>query len=175
MKHRGWLVAGFVAAGAAAMAAGFFASGLWLADGNSLKGEPAPAIELTDLGGQTRTLAQWQGKLVLLNFWATWCAPCIDEIPMLVEAQARYGAKGLQILGPAFDEPEPTSQMVQRLHINYPVSANLAQADAAARALGNNSGMLPYSVLISRDGRVLKTILGSLTREQLDTLVQEHL
>ncbi|AXQ29875.1 TlpA family protein disulfide reductase [Solimonas sp. K1W22B-7] len=175
MKHRGWLVAGFVLAGAVAMAAGFFASGLWLSGGNSLKGEPAPAVELTDLGGQTRTLTQWQGKLLLVNFWASWCAPCVDEIPLLVEAQARYGAQGLQVLGPAFDEPEPTRQMVQRLRINYPVSANLAQADAAARALGNSSGMLPYSVLISRDGRVLKTILGSLTREQLDTLVQEHL
>ena len=173
MKQRSWLIAGFIVAGAAAMATGFLASGWWL--GNRLQGEPAPAIALTDLNGQTRTLADWQGKLLLVNFWATWCAPCIDEMPLLVEAQARYGARGLQVLGPAFDETEPVRAMVKRLRINYPVSADLAQADAAARALGNDSGMLPYTVLISRDGRVLKTVLGGLTREQIDTLVQEHL
>ncbi len=174
MSRQGWLAAGFVVAGAIALAAGFLASGWWLS-GKGLQGEPAPVITLTDLGGQTRELSAWQGKLLLVNFWASWCAPCIDEIPLLVEAQARYGAKGLQILGPAFYEPEPIRAMVQRLRINYPVSADLAQADAAARALGNSSGMLPYTVLISRDGRVLKTVLGGLSREQLDTLVQEHL
>lgn len=174
MSRRGWLAAGFIAAGAAAMAAGFLASGWWLG-GSRMQGEPAPAVALTDLSGQTRTLAQWQGKLLLVNFWATWCAPCVDEIPLLVEAQARYGAKGLQVLGPAFDEPGPARAMAQRLRINYPVSADLAQADAAARALGNHNGMLPYTVLISRDGRVLETVLGGMTREQIDTLVQEHL
>ncbi|HSW12161.1 MAG TPA: TlpA disulfide reductase family protein [Solimonas sp.] len=175
MKSRIWTISGFVAAAALAMAAGFFASGRWMSGGNALKGEPAPAFAMTDLSGRTLTAADWQGKLLLVNFWASWCAPCIDEIPLLVEAQSRYAARGLQIIGPAFDELESIRPMVQRLHINYPVSANLSEADAAARALGNSSGGLPYSVLISRDGRVLRTILGGLSREELEKLLEQHL
>jgi thiol-disulfide isomerase/thioredoxin len=136
---------------------------------------PAPAFTLTDLSGQQRPSSEWQGKLLLVNFWASWCTPCLEEIPLLVEAQARYGARGLQIIGPAMDEPEPIKAMVQRFRINYPVSANLNETDASSRALGNTQGGLPYSVLISRDGHVLKTVLGSLSREQLEDLIEKHL
>lgn len=136
---------------------------------------PAPAFALTDLSGQQRLSSEWQGKLLLVNFWASWCTPCLEEIPLLVEAQARYGARGLQIIGPAMDEPEPIKAMVQRFRINYPVSANLNETDASSRALGNTQGGLPYSVLISRDGRILKTVLGSLSREQLEDLIEKHL
>lgn len=136
---------------------------------------PAPAFTLTDLNGQPHPSSTWQGKLLLVNFWASWCTPCLEEIPLLVEAQARYGARGLQIIGPAMDEPEPIKAMVQRFRINYPVSADLMETDAASRALGNTQGGLPYSVLISRDGRILKTVLGSLNREQLEDLIEKYL
>lgn len=175
MNRRIVTLIGFAAVSLLAGTVGFGVARHWLGDSSGLRGEPAPAITLTDLGGQTRTLAEWQGKLVLVNFWASWCAPCIDEIPLLVEAQARYGARGLQIVGPAFDEPGSIKPMVERFHINYPVSADLTQADTAARALGNSMGGLPYSVLISRDGRVLRTILGGLQRDELKKLLEEHL
>jgi len=176
MSRRGGLALGIVTLGLLAMAAGFFAAGWWMSgERGALRGTPAPAVALTDLSGRTRTLAEWKGQLLLVNFWASWCAPCVDEIPLLVEAQARYGARGLQVVGPAFDEPDAVRAMVARLHINYPVSADLAQADTAARALGNATGGLPYSVLISREGQVLRTILGGLQREELEKLLEQHL
>ena len=158
-----------------AAAAGFWAARAWFMGDHVRIGEPAPAIGLVDLSGQSRSLEEFRGKLVLVNFWASWCAPCVAEIPLLVEAQALYGAQGLQVLGPALDEPQGIAPFVGRFRINYPVMADYASADAASRALGNLHGGLPYSVLISRDGLVLETVLGGLKRDELHELIAEHL
>ncbi|HUP92515.1 MAG TPA: TlpA disulfide reductase family protein [Solimonas sp.] len=156
------------------------AGGYWAAHGlftgqDVQAGEPAPAFSLKDLAGQTRTLAEFRGKLVLVNFWASWCAPCVAELPLLVEAQARFAARGLQVIGPALDEPAGVQPFVGRFGINYPVMADFSGAEALARELGNSQGALPYSVLISRDGRVLEVILGGLKREELRALVEEYI
>jgi len=174
MSTRKNTLIGLFLVGLLAIGAGFGTS-LWHHARQPATVAVAPNFTLTDIAGQRHTLADWSGKLVLVNFWASWCAPCIEEIPLLVEAQARYGARGLQIVGPAMDEIEPIKAMVKRLRINYPVSADLAEADAASRALGNTQGGLPYSVLISRDGRILKTVLGVLDRNELEELVEKHL
>lgn len=158
-----------------AAGAGFWAARAWFMGDQVRIGEPAPVIGLVDLSGQPRSLEEFRGKLVLVNFWASWCAPCVAEIPLLVEAQARYGAQGLQVLGPALDEPQGVAPFVGRFRINYPVMADYASADAASRALGNLHGALPYSVLISRDGLILKTILGGLQRDELDELIADNL
>jgi thiol-disulfide isomerase/thioredoxin len=162
----------------AAAAAGFFVS-LHLygepATDPAIVGAPAPEIALADLDGRPLRLAEWRGKLVLVNFWASWCAPCMHELPLLVEAQQRYAARGLQIVGPALDEPEAVRPVVARFGIGYPVSADYAAVDRALRALGNDQGALPYSVLIGRDGRVLRTVLGGLEREEIARLVEEFL
>lgn len=157
-----------------AVAAGFWASWHWW-QGPDLTGEAAPAVTLVDLEGRSHTLNDPKGKLLLVNFWASWCAPCLEEIPVLVAAQTRYGPQGLQILGPAIDELEPVQAMVRRLNINYPVTADPKQAVRAADALGDKQGVLPFSVLISRDGRILKKVVGTLDQRELDELVQPHL
>jgi thiol-disulfide isomerase/thioredoxin len=174
MRQRFLLATAAVALALGALAAGFFLSWQWLR-GPRLESGPAPAIILVDLSGTAHDLQQPAGKLRLVNFWAPWCAPCIEEIPLLVEAQTRYGDRGLQILGPALDEPDAVRAMVQRLHINYPVSADMELAVRASDALGDSRGVLPYSVLISRDGRILRTFEGSLDREALGRLIEKHL
>lgn len=164
-----WLgVIGFVAA----------ATGFWLS--THLTREPAapviaPALTLNDLNGKPHTLTDWRGKLLLVNFWATWCAPCIDEIPLLVQAQKEYGPRGLQIIGPAMDEITSITPMAARLGINYPLMADFAQVDTAMRLLGNEHGGLPYSVLISHDGLIVKTILGGVKKDELQRLIETHL
>lgn len=173
MKRFG-LGLGLAALALLALGAGFFLSWHWY-QAAGLVGEPAPDVRLTDLSGQTHALGQPSGRLLLVNFWAPWCAPCLEEIPLLVEAQARYGARGLQVLGPALDERVPVEQMARRLHINYPVTADAERAIAASDALGDRQGVLPYSVLIGRDGRILRTIVGSLDREELRRLIEKHL
>lgn len=161
----------------AAAATGFYVSLRWYAEPATadVLGEPAPAIELLDLDGQRLSLAKWRGKLVLVNFWASWCAPCMNEIPLLVDAQRRHGARGLQVFGPAMDDAASVRGVVARFAINYPVTADVAGADAAMQALGNVHGALPYSVLISRDGLVLTTVLGALSAEELERLVETYL
>jgi thiol-disulfide isomerase/thioredoxin len=142
---------------------------------------PAPptvyvqSLPLTDLDGETRDLAEWDGKLRLVNFWASWCAPCLREIPMLVEAQRDLGGRGLKILGPALDDPAAARTFAERLQVNYPVFAGTDDVLRAMQALGDTRGALPFSVLIARDGRILSHHYGELTRAQLDAMLAAHI
>lgn len=136
---------------------------------------PAPELALPTLDGGTLRLSSLRGNLVLINFWATWCAPCLKEIPLLVKAQARYGARGLQILGPAMDDPEQVRQMLPRLGITYPILVGEAQIPAAMDALGDTLGALPFSVLVSPEGYVVKRKHGEFDAEELARLIEAHL
>lgn len=155
-------------------AAGFAAYRL-LDRGHPLLGQPAPELSLVDTHGREQTLSAWRGRWVLINFWASWCAPCMDELPLLVDAQRRYGSRGLQILGPALDEPDAVAPVIARLGIDYPVMPDFARGDAAMQALGNTQGALPYSVLIDPQGRIREVVLGALSRETLETMITTHL
>lgn len=136
---------------------------------------PAPEIAMATLDGGTARLSELRGKLVLVNFWATWCAPCLNEIPLLVQAQDRYGARGLQILGPAMDDPEQVREMLPRLKIQYPILIGEAEIPNAMDALGDTMGALPFSVLVSPDGYVVDRKHGEFDAEELAELIERHL
>lgn len=135
----------------------------------------APEISLNDLTGEARKLSEWRGKLVLVNFWATWCAPCLHEIPMLTELQQQYGASGLQIVGPAMDEPETVRNGAPQLGINYPVLVGDSEIVNAMQALGDTLGALPYSVLIAANGEIVFRKHGEFKRDELQQLIEQHL
>lgn len=135
----------------------------------------APAINFTTIDGRTLSLASLRGRWVLINFWASWCAPCMDELPHLVRAQGEYASLGLQIIGPALDEPEAVRPLLARFGIEYPVTADFAGGDAAMRAFGNDKGALPFSVLIDPDGFVSERVLGGMSAEQLERMLHRHL
>lgn len=158
----------------AAGIAGFIAYRVW-DRAPSMIGQPAPALVLRDTAGQDHSLAALRGKWVLVNFWASWCAPCMDELPLLVDAQRRYAARGLQILGPALDDADAVAPVVARFGINYPVMPDFVGADAAMQALGNAQGALPYSVLVDPQGRIADRVLGGLSREALESLITSNL
>ena len=161
---------------ACALAAGAgFVAWQHYAGGSAQAGADAPALVLTDLAGKPHALSEWRGRLLLLNFWATWCAPCMGELPLLVEAQQRYGARGLQVVGPAMDEPDAVRETAKHLGIGYPLMADFSQVDAAMAALGDTQGALPFSVLISADGKIIKTILGGLHKNELEGLIEPNL
>lgn len=135
----------------------------------------APATALPDLDGGPQALAQWDGRVVLLNFWASWCAPCIEEMPLLDAYQQRNAARGLQVVGIASDGAEPTREFLAGHPVRYPILIDDPERGDLSRDLGNRHGVLPYSVLIGRDGRILARHAGSFSEDSLERWVAPHL
>lgn len=125
------------------------------------RGEPVPALRLPALDGRSVALPQaYAGRPLLINVWASWCGPCIEEMPALQRFAARQGADGVQVVGIALDEAEAVRAFLQRVPVSYPILLDTpGPADAGVR-LGNRKGVLPYSVLVSADGRLLKQRIG---------------
>ncbi|MCE2991148.1 MAG: TlpA family protein disulfide reductase [Nitrosomonadaceae bacterium] len=132
------------------------------------------AASFAGLDGRNRTLGEWGGRLLIVNFWATWCAPCLEEIPMFVEMQAKHGVNGLQIVGIAADSSSNVANFVQKLKINYPVFADEARALEFSKRVGNRLGLLPFTVVLSPQGDILLTRLGVMTSTEVETLVSSH-
>jgi peroxiredoxin len=136
-------------------------------------GQPAPAFELQDLNGKTVRLSDFHGKVVLLNFWATWCPPCKEEMPWFVDLQQRYGPQGLQVIGVAMDDADTKTiaSFARKLGVNYPV---LLGKEAVAQAYGNIQ-FLPDSFYIGRDGRIFRHVQGLVDRKSIEDSVQQAL
>ena len=118
----------------------------------------APDFTLPQLDGQALRLSSYRGKVVLLDFWASWCEPCRVETPHLVELQQKYGDRGLQIIGVSMDDsPGPARQFYQQFHINYPVVMGTAKT---GELYGGVLG-LPIAFLINRDGRIYAKHIGA--------------
>lgn len=168
-----FLAAGALAAGdsraAAAPAAGVAAAAPASRPDNAWTRE---GFVLPGLDGVEHTLAEWKGKVIMLNFWATWCAPCQAEIADFVAFQDKYGAAGLQIVGVGLDEERKLRNVRRTLEINYPILV----ADPERNALlmkkwGNAGGIVPYTVVIDRDGGIVYTHRGPLYRDAFDEQV----
>lgn len=114
----------------------------------------------SDLGGESVSLERWRGRLLVVNFWATWCPPCLREIPAFVDLQARYGDRGVQFVGIALDHPEVVAPFVAEKGMNYPVLVGNDDVVRYMQALGNAIGGLPYTAVISPAGEVLETHQG---------------
>jgi len=124
-----------------------------------------------DLAGRTRRIREWQGRVVLCNFWATWCEPCKVEVPLLSAAEQKYGGKGLAIVGIAIDSAVNIREFAAKYHLSY---ANLvAGADAMPllHRLGNPSGGLPFSILLDRNGAIESRRLGAFEGAELYRLL----
>lgn len=125
------------------------------------------AQTLPDAHGQTQALSAWRGKPMIVNFWAPWCAPCVDEMPELSALQAEIAPRGIQLLGIGIDSADNIAKFANKYKISYPLFAAGVGATELARAFGNQTGGLPYTVLIGRDGQVKKTYLGRLKITEL--------
>ncbi len=142
----------------------------------------APEITLKDLDGKDLSLTQYKGKVVLVNFWATWCDPCRVEIPWLIEMEQKYSARGFTVLGIAMDEEgaKVVTPFVNRerfevngaqSQMNYPI---VIGDDAAADKFGGLLGY-PTSVLVSRDGKIIKRITGIISYEEMSKAIESQL
>ena len=155
-------------AGLAAAAAGFLAGPALLRLGGDGERDALAAAAFADLEGRRRRLAEWRGKILVCNFWATWCAPCREEIPLLVAARQKYGSAGVEIVGIAIDNATKVRHFAATFKISYPIL--LAEADGLdlMRQLGNTGGGFPYTVIADRDGRPVHRKLGALKGAELD-------
>jgi len=169
-----WLVPGVAAV--VALALGVFAF-LQLPSPSPGARDAAPllGVSLPDTEGQTQSLAQWRGRLLIVNFWATWCAPCREEMPMFARAQALHGDRGLQFVGIAVDEGPKVRQFAAEIGLNYPALIGGYGAMELSKTLGNSMMALPFTVVIDRKGSIVLTQLGPLTPAQVDRLVAEFI
>lgn len=110
-----------------------------------------------DADGTSHPLAEWKGRVILLNFWAPWCPPCRQEMPDLMKLQAQYATRGFTVIGIAIDTADNAAAFTDSLGINYPDLIGAAKGLALAKRLGDTVGVLPYSVLLDRRGRVVYT------------------
>lgn len=171
-SSRRWLLVG---AAVLALLFGAWVARSLMVGGASRDASTLFAVSLPDLDGVQQPLRQWQGKLVVVNFWATWCAPCREEMPMFVAAQKAHGAKGLQFVGVAVDEASKVKQFADEIGLNYPALIGGYGAMELSRALGNTIMALPFTIVVGRDGQVMHTQLGPLKREQLELMVKAGL
>ena len=126
------------------------------------------AATFPDQDGKAQALSQWRGKVVVVNFWATWCPPCKEEMPELSHFQEKYRARDVVVLGISTDDVAKIREFAQQAPVQYPLLAGDFEAMALAESLGNNKGVLPYSILISPDDSVAKTYFGRLDMKKLE-------
>lgn len=130
-------------------------------------------LPLPNLSGKTQTLEEWRGKTLVINFWATWCAPCREEIPDLIAIRSEYAAKSIEIVGIAIDNAEAVKPYAQQMSIPYPLLIGEGSALEMSRALGNPIGALPYTVAIDPDGAILMRHLGRLPKSKLQAILHQ--
>ena len=130
------------------------------------------AARYPDTDGRVRRLLSWQGTVLLCNFWATWCAPCREEVPVLIDAKQQWAAKGFEVVGIGIDSADKIREFSKTYRINYPVLIADGSALELLRKLGNRGGGLPYSVVLDRTGSIAQRHLGPLTAEDLRRVLE---
>lgn len=129
-------------------------------------------FSLPDLNGQQHTLSQWNNKVVLLNFWATWCPPCRREMPDFIEVYNQYKDKDFIVIGVGIDDQEKVAQFVKHLGVNYPILVGGKTAMQVSYQYGNNSGALPYSIIIDKQGIIRYRAGGLISKNKLISQIE---
>ncbi len=137
----------------------------------AVAGMPRPDFQLPDLDGTLRSPAEWDGKVLVVNFWATWCPPCRKEIPAFIELQDKYGERGLQFVGIAVDQRDAVQDYAEVIGINYPFLFGELEAIEVGKAYGNRFGALPFTVVVDRQGKVAFVKQGELSREKAEQMI----
>jgi len=138
-------------------------------------GAALAALKLADLDGKTRTLAEWKDRVVVVNFWATWCAPCREEMPEFSHISQEYAAKGVQFVGIGIDTPVNVKKFMTETPVAYPLVVGAGDAMQAAATIGNNLMALPFTAVLDRQGQVVQTKLGKMKRPELEAAIQRAL
>lgn len=170
----------------AAVALAATAAGIFVADRNGSQlgnSDPTPdkalatkqllALTLPDASAVSQALSQWRGKLLVVNFWATWCSPCREEMPGFSRLQEKFADKGVQFVGIAFDNADKVQQYTAQTPVSYPLLIGTSGLLPITAGLGNLAGGLPFTVLIGRDGSLLETRLGIWKETAFEAILTE--
>jgi thiol-disulfide isomerase/thioredoxin len=158
-----------------AAAAGFVGYRFWNGQSAASAATTAsrrPDFTLNDLSGTPQAISQWDGKVLVVNFWATWCEPCRREIPLLNALQSEYAGKGVQVLGVAIDDAVEVKAFLESMPISYPVVVGEQDAVDALAGFGAEMTVLPYTAFVGRDGRIESLHAGELHRDEAATLIK---
>ena len=163
----------YVLVGAIAIAAG---TAMWLGSRKSGPAtEPADispsalfAASFIDTRGGSGSLGRFQGKILVVNFWATWCVPCREEMPAFNRLQARWAARGVQFVGLSNEEAARVERFGRDLAIGYPLWVGGEEVGNLSRRLGNRLGVLPFTVLVNRQGKIVESRVGPYSEEMLE-------
>lgn len=168
LSRREWLVLGSV--GAVAAIGGAMLAPLLRPEAGASE---LLAASLPDLAGRHRRLSEWKGSVILCNFWATWCAPCREEIPMLDALRREYARFGFEVVGIAVDNGAKVRDFAAKYEISYPIL--IAEADGLdlMRKVGNTAGALPFTVILDRTGQILSRKLGILRKDAISQQIKK--
>lgn len=128
---------------------------------------PLPEFNLPDLSGNQHNISEWRNKILIINFWATWCPPCRKEIPDFIALQEQYAAKGLQFIGIALEDREPVAEYAAATKINYPILLGGDNGFTLAHQLGNSVDAVPYTIVVDRQGQIIHQHPGEFSSKQI--------
>lgn len=167
-------ISGLLIAALLALTAGFLINRYVNGANPSALRQPHIDFALPDLDGKTHHLGEWDGKIIIVNFWATWCPPCRKEIPDFVQLQEKYGTVGVQFVGVAVDQPEAIRDFIRTQPLNYPILVG-DEEGSISKQFGNNIGALPYTAVIDRKGKINVTSRGQFHRADVEAAIKELL
>lgn len=130
-----------------------------------------PLFKLKDLEDKVRDIKEWDGQVLMVNFWATWCPPCRREIPAFIDLQEKYKSKGFTIIGIALDEKQAVIDFTDPMGVNYPLLMAEQEGIVLSKAYGNNLGVLPFTVIVNREGKIMHRLRTELTFEAVEGMI----
>lgn len=134
--------------------------------------EVLPAFSFPDIDEKPHNISEWQGKTLVINFWATWCQPCLKEIPEFVQLQTQFSAKNVQFIGIAIDELPAVARFKDTTKMNYPVLvASEWEGFNLSQQLGNSANTVPYTVVVNTAGKIIYRHAGAVKKEELQTVI----
>lgn len=133
---------------------------------------PLTEFSLPDLSGTLHPISEWKGKVLIINFWATWCPPCLKEIPDFIELQSEYAQQNVQFIGIAIDDPQLVEDYLSFIEINYPVLIAQTEGGKLSRKLGNTVNAVPYTLLVNTQNQIIFRHPGELSKQKIRELIK---
>jgi thiol-disulfide isomerase/thioredoxin len=127
--------------------------------------------ELRSPDGKIHQTSDWRGKILIINYWASWCPPCVEEMPELVRSQTKYAAKNVLFVGIGVDSPSNIREFLEKTPVNYPIVLGGLDGATWAKNMGNPSSGLPFTLMVDRKGAITKTKLGKISEDELSSWI----